>query len=1033
MKELKEFSFYIEDFLKNIQKISHRIFSIYEDVEKGSKEFKESLLNLEERMMEIEKFGEEFTFCINRIYENFNFLSENLLEFSLFVKEKYHEFIITINSLRKIETLGKELMEIFEDIFFSSRDVEIKAYHLGEEGKGLEVVAQELSKLTKKVKQKTEEFSFSLNKLRKHYISSEEISSKFIEEIEYITPKQKIFEELFEKIKENKKMFEEYYKNIVNFIESARVNFKNLTGFFSKFIELNEETINLGENAFNLFSLVGGIYETIEINENILKNLKDAEKRKFPREKINLLLKDFEQIIRGVKNYVGEIEKNLEKWRDLGENFEKYFFFKEESFKEEAKKLSEIFEEKFKESMDIVAKECYSILNSIKEMVKYIEYVENVENKTKEEIELLQKFALSFKNLIKDGDILSIYSMIESKRAGLEDESIARSLKDFVLKAEKCVKDIMEISYSIGERKDLKEIEINVPIILERAEDLNKDIKLIDEKFERIFEIINYLIGFEKTFYEWKEKIEKFIYEFYKSLRNMREEIEVAKEKMNEFFKAVEKERIFEKPQIPKGKKDVLRLILSSDPITLNPYLSEDAISNTIISKIHNTLFTLSPISTKILPLMVENFYVSEDGLKYKLKLKENIYFHNEKKLTSYEVYESFKKTLKGVYKNFFSMIQGAQDYIKGLRADIEGIKIINENEIEINLEYPFSPFLSNLTLSALSITIDEAGKIYGCGPYVLKEWVKGEKIVLERFNKYFYGVPYFDIVEYKIISSIISIKDVIDGKIHYLELSPSQIEELNTKFPEYKKYLEKIPSLSIHRIDFNNEMEPFNIKKVRKAICHLISPFEFVKEVLKGNGVPAKGVFPPGYEFYNPEIKGFEKDVEKAKKLLKEAGFENGFEFELCYSDREVYKRAAEFVEKNLKELDIKVIKKEFGWKELLERSKGEGVQSIIIGWGADTPDPDSFIFPLFHSSCRTHTRFKNKEIDELIEKARRERNILKRKEIYNMIEVKIIEEAPCVFLYHPLINALRNEKILGIYPHPIGSADILYAIEND
>ncbi len=1033
MKELKEFSFYIEDFLKNIQKISQGIFSISEDVEKGNKEFKESLLDLEEKVKEIENFGEEFAFYINRIYENFNFLSENLLEFSLFVKGKYHEFMIIINSLRKIETLGNELMEIFEDIFFSSRDVEIKAYHLGEEGKGLEVVAQELSKLTKKVKQKTEEFSVCLNKLREHYINSEEISSKFIEEIEYITPKQKIFEELFEKIKENKKIFEEYYKNILNFIQSARINFKNLSEFFSKFTELNEETINLGENTFNLFSLVGGIYETIEFNENILKNLKDSEKRKFPREKINLLLKDLEEIIKGVKNYVGEIEKNLEKWRDLGEDFEKYFFLKEESFKEEARRLSEIFEEKFKESMNIMAKECYSILNSIKEMFKYIEYVENVESKTKEEIQLLQKFALSFKTLIKDGDILSIYSIVETRRSGLEEESIARSLREFVLKAEKCVKDIMEMSYSIRKEKDLKGVQINLPLILESAENLNKDIKLLDEKFERVFEIINYLIAFEKIFYEWREKIEKFIYEFYKSLRNMREEIEVAKEKMNEFFKAIEKERVFEKPQIPKSKKDILKLILTSDPITLNPYLSEDAISNTVISKIHNPLFALSPVSTKILPLMVENFYVSNDSLKYRLKIKENIYFHNEKKLTSYEIYESFKKALKGVYKNFFSMIQGAQDYIKGLRGDIEGIKIISENEIEINLEYPFSPFLSNLTLSALSITFDEAGKIYGCGPYILKEWVKGEKIVLERFNKYFYGVPYFDIVEYKIISSPVSIKDVIEGKIHYLELSPFQIEELNVKFPEYKKYLEKIPSLSIHRIDFNNEMEPFNIKKVRRAICHSISSFEFVKEVLKGNGVPAKGIFPPGYEFYNPEIKGFDKDVEKAKKLLKEAGFENGFEFELCYSDREVYKKAVEFVERELKELNIKVTKKEFSWKDLLEKSKGEGVQSIIIGWGADTPDPDSFIFPLFHSSQRTHTRFKNKEIDELIEKARKERNIFKRKEIYNIIEQKIIEEAPCVFLYHPLINALRNEKILGIFPHPIGSADILYAIEND
>jgi len=167
--------------------------------------------------------------------------------------------------------------------------------------------------------------------------------------------------------------------------------------------------------------------------------------------------------------------------------------------------------------------------------------------------------------------------------------------------------------------------------------------------------------------------------------------------------------------------------------------------------------------------------------------------------------------------------------------------------------------------------------------------------------------------------------------------------------------------------------------------------------------------------------------------ELLKKAGFKDGFEFTLCYSDREVYRRAAEFIKKSLSELNINVITKEMGWKELLETSKGEGVDSIIIGWGADTPDPDSFIFPLFHSSQRTHTRFKNKEIDELIEKARKERNISKRKEIYKIIEERVLEEAPCVFLYHPLITSLKNEKIFGISPHPIGSAEIIYAVKDD
>ncbi len=95
-------------------------------------------------------------FSVNKIYEDVSFLSDKISDFSLFVKEKYHEFITIINSLKRIDTLGSSIIDTFEEIFFVSRNAEIKAFHLGEEGAGLSVVARELSKLTQKVKEKIE-------------------------------------------------------------------------------------------------------------------------------------------------------------------------------------------------------------------------------------------------------------------------------------------------------------------------------------------------------------------------------------------------------------------------------------------------------------------------------------------------------------------------------------------------------------------------------------------------------------------------------------------------------------------------------------------------------------------------------------------------------------------------------------------------------------------------------------------------------------------------------------------------------------
>jgi len=214
MKELSDFSLHIENFLKKIQKNSYRIFEISENIQKDWAVFKDELSLIENKLHETDRIFDEVVFNINRIFDDTGFLLEKLEEFGGFLKEKYHQFLIIINSLKKIEKLGNDLINIFEDIFFISRNVEIKAYHLGEEGKGLEVVAQELSKLTSRAKGKIDEFRIYLSHLKEYYENSEKISSEFIEEIDYIMSKRKFFNELFEDIKENKKIFEGYYESI---------------------------------------------------------------------------------------------------------------------------------------------------------------------------------------------------------------------------------------------------------------------------------------------------------------------------------------------------------------------------------------------------------------------------------------------------------------------------------------------------------------------------------------------------------------------------------------------------------------------------------------------------------------------------------------------------------------------------------------------------------------------------------------------------------------------------------------------------
>lgn len=1032
MKRLTEFTSNITSFLEIIKGKTEEIFFLSQDMEEKGKVFKEKIFEIYKKIEELKGTLDELIDNVNEIYEYVKFLSEELANFSIFVKEKYHTFITILNSLKEIENIGNLLNNTLEEIFFASRNAEIKAFHLGEEGAGLAVVARELSKLTERIKEKAKDFYRSLLSLREYYLNMEDFSSKFMHKIEFDIPKQDFFQELFERLKENREALKSVSVSLLDFLSGLGISAKNISEFVKKFSEITQETVTISENSSLLLSLVRGIHETIEFNEEILKQLESVEKRNFPREKINILFNDFKEIIKNVTDNLNQIEENMRGWEELLKEFEdKVRLRGVEGFDLSISKIKNIFKEGFVDKISIMEKETYSITNSIKEMFSYMKDLKEVEENTREDVWEVGKKATALKSLIKDGEILSIYSLIETKRALLEDNSISENLRKLIKESEKYIKNIIELTETLR-AQDLisyrKEEKIEVE---EKLDLLLREIPTLEESIEKVRDLVNLIIGFENEIEDWNETNSKFFDKIYSVKKVIKDSLNAAGKEIELFFSETEKEKIFKPPEILEKSDEVLKLVLTSDPITLNPYLSEDSISNTVISKIHRSLFTLSPISTRILPGVAENFEISRDGLFYLIKLRKGVYFHNMKPLTSFEVYSSFKKALKGIYRNFFIMIEGAEDYVKGIEEEVRGFEIIDDRTIKIKLEYPYAPFISNLTLTNISITYEEDGKIYGLGPYILKEWIRGEQIVLERFDRYFYGTPYFKRIIYLINSEGGKVEDVVEGKIHYLELAPSELKKLEEKYPEYKTCLEKIPALSVHRLDLNNEKEPFNNPDVRMAICYAISAREFVDEVLEGKAIPAKGIFPPGYEFHNPELKGYNKDPEKAKELLKKAGLENGFEFTISYSRRGIYRKGVEFIKKCLSHLNIKVTFQELEWGELLEKSKGEGVQSIIIGWGADTPDPDSFVFPLFHSSERTHTRFSDKEVDRLIEKARRERDPGKRKLLYHEIEKKIIEKAPCVFLYHPLIHGLRNKKVIGILPHPIMSAEVFFAIK--
>jgi len=185
----------------------------------------------------------------------------------------------------------------------------------------------------------------------------------------------------------------------------------------------------------------------------------------------------------------------------------------------------------------------------------------------------------------------------------------------------------------------------------------------------------------------------------------------------------------------------------------------------------------------------------------------------------------------------------------------------------------------------------------------------------------------------------------------------------------------------------------------------------------------------------FDQNLKGYPYDPEIARKLLAQAGFANGlpdvYTFDIADTVSAI--RRAEFVKARLTDIGIRVNINPMSWRDTLGKQyQGESTISFG-GWVGDNGDPDNFLYSLFHSSSQGQSGntffFASDEIDTLVDRARKVRNVDQRIKLYRDIEQRILDQAPCVFLYHRLQNMVMKKHITGFKPHPLGFLRAQYA----
>ncbi|GIS68063.1 MAG: peptide ABC transporter substrate-binding protein [Chloroflexota bacterium] len=461
---------------------------------------------------------------------------------------------------------------------------------------------------------------------------------------------------------------------------------------------------------------------------------------------------------------------------------------------------------------------------------------------------------------------------------------------------------------------------------------------------------------------------------------------------------------------------------LWSDPPTLDPHLTKDTTSAGIVVEIFSGLVGLST-DLELVADLAETWDIDSTGTIYTFKIRENAKFHNGKNVTADDVKWSFersasKETASPVAETYLGDIVGLKDYMEGKTDSIKGLKVIDQQTIQITIDAPKPYFLAKLSYPTSYVldrdVVTAGGRNWwlenpvGTGPFKLTEYKIGERIVLTRNDDYHLGPIDIHKIE-MYLGGGQSMAMYENDEIDITGVGLFDLERvLDKQEPLNKDLVIAPPGFSISYIGFNTTMPPFDDKKFRQALNHAIDKKMIAKDVLSDLVVPAYRILPIGFPGRSENIDGLSYDQDLAKQLLKESKYSGsssrprititvpgtggtlGLDLEVIL---EMWKQT----------LDIEVEIQQVEWATFLEELDKEALQVYAgLGWEADYPDPQDFLDILFHSqSAQNHGQHSNSQLDDILERARVEQDINSRIELYRQAEQIIVNEAYWVPLW--------------------------------
>ena len=474
------------------------------------------------------------------------------------------------------------------------------------------------------------------------------------------------------------------------------------------------------------------------------------------------------------------------------------------------------------------------------------------------------------------------------------------------------------------------------------------------------------------------------------------------------------------------------------DSVGLDPAHEEDGESFKVCGVIYDTLIQYKDESTDVEPALAQSWESSADGLTWIFHLRRNVKFHDGTPFDAESVLFSLNRQHDPNHP--FHNVGGPYIYWSdtGLAEIVNEITALDAYTVQITLNRPYAPFVYTIAMAPFSIISptaatkrreDFTNHPIGTGPFKFVRWDRGDKVVVDVNEDYWSGRPPLDRIIFRSIP---------DNSVRLIELQNSSIHAMEFPNPDDLHHIREDtqlqiieqPGMNIGYLAMNMDKKPFDNLKVRRAINHAINKHEIIAQLYQGLGIPAKNPIPPTMWSYDDAINEYTYQPEKAKQLLQEAGYPDGFETTLWalpvprpyIPDGQILAVA---IQSDLRRVGIKSKIVTFDWGTYLEKTKNGEHDMAMLGWSADIGDPDNFFYYLLSKEAAQKPAgnisfYRSDDMQEILVEAQAATNQTARIELYKKAQEIFHRDTPWVPLAHAKQILIINKMVKNLKLHP-------------